>query len=98
MKYKSVIATRRGGPEVLQIIEPWPGNGKIESYGISALYMRDKKPFMEDLQLLFELLGEGKIKPMIMQKFPILEAAKANALLESGQVTGNIVLVAPELL
>jgi len=31
-------------------------------------------------------------------KFPILEAARANALLESGQVIGNVVLLAPELL
>jgi len=69
-----------------------------EFYGISALYMRDKKPFMEDLPLLFKLLEEGKIKPQIEYKFPILEAAKANELLESGKVTGNIVLLSPELL
>jgi hypothetical protein len=29
---------------------------------------------------------------------PLLEARKANELLESGQMTGNIVLLAPELL
>jgi NADPH:quinone reductase-like Zn-dependent oxidoreductase len=75
-----------------------PGGPKVESYGISALYMRDKKPFMEDLALLFKLLEEGKIKPIIHARFPILEAAKANALLESGTVAGNIVLLASELL
>ena len=74
-------------------------NGKtIEFYGITALYMRDKKPFMEDLPLLFNLLEEGKIKPVISAKFPILEARKANEMLEGGQVTGNVVLLAPELL
>jgi len=74
-------------------------NGKtIEFYGITALYMRDKKPFMEDLPLLFNLLEEGKIDPVISAKLPILEARKANELLESGQVTGNVVLLAPELL
>ena len=31
-------------------------------------------------------------------KLPLLEAAKGYELLESGQVTGNIVLIAPELL
>jgi NADPH:quinone reductase-like Zn-dependent oxidoreductase len=72
-------------------------NGKsVEFYGITALYLRDKKPFMEDLPLLFKLLEEGKIKPVITEKFPILEARKANEMLESGQVTGNIVLVSPE--
>jgi len=72
--------------------------GKVESYGISALYARDKKPFMEDLPLLFKMLEAGKIKPVISQKFSILEAARANQLLESGKAPGNIVLLAPELL
>ena len=53
---------------------------------------------LEAWATLFKLLEEGKIEPMITKKFPILEAAQANALLESGQVTGNVVLVAPELL
>ena len=75
-----------------------PNGKKVESYGITALYMRDKKPFMEDLPLLFKLLAEGKIKPVITTLLPLLEARKANELLESGQVTGNIVLLAPELL
>jgi NADPH:quinone reductase-like Zn-dependent oxidoreductase len=46
----------------------------------------------------YRSLGEGKIKPVIAARFPILQAAAANALLESGQMTGNVVLVAPELL
>jgi NADPH:quinone reductase-like Zn-dependent oxidoreductase len=53
---------------------------------------------MDDLPLLFNLLEEGKIKPIIAKRFSILEAAQANALLESGQVTGNVVLLASELL
>jgi NADPH:quinone reductase-like Zn-dependent oxidoreductase len=82
----------------LIFINSRPGGRKIESYGISAIYARDKKPFMEDLPMLFKLLEEGKIKPVISQKFSILDAAKANQLLESGTVAGNIVLLAPELL
>jgi len=39
------------------------------------------------------LLQEGKIQPVISGKFPLLEAARANSLLESGQVVGNLVLV-----
>jgi hypothetical protein len=34
----------------------------------------------------------------VQQTFPLLEAVDAYGLLESGQVTGNPVLVAPELL
>jgi NADPH:quinone reductase-like Zn-dependent oxidoreductase len=75
-----------------------PHGRKVEFYGITALYLRNKKPFMEDLPLLFKLLEEGKIKPIITVRLPILEAAGANQLLESGTVQGNIVLLAPELL
>ena len=75
-----------------------PNRKSIKGYGISALYRMNKQPFMDDLAVLFNLLEEGKIKPIIAKKFPILEAAKANELLESGQVIGNIVLLAPELL
>jgi len=71
-------------------------NGKtVKLYGNSSRFNR--RPFLEDWAALFKLLEEGKIKPII-QKFPILEAAKANELLESGQVIGNVVLLAPELL
>lgn len=66
-----------------------------EFYGITALYLRDKKPFMEDLPRLFNMLVEGRIKPVIETKLPLLEARRANELLESGRVTGNIVLLAP---
>jgi NADPH:quinone reductase-like Zn-dependent oxidoreductase len=69
-----------------------------EFYGITALYLRDKKPFMQDLPLLFALLAQRKIGPVITTRLPLLEARKANELLESGQVTGNIVLLAPEFL
>ncbi len=72
-------------------------NGKFAKYygtGSSRLNMH---PFLEDWATLFKLLVKGEIQPIIHQKFPILEAAQANALLESGQVIGNIVLVAPEL-
>jgi NADPH:quinone reductase-like Zn-dependent oxidoreductase len=75
-----------------------PHSKKVEFYGITGLYIFNKKPFMQDLPLLFTMLGEGKIRPIITVQLPILEAAKANQLLESGTVTGNIVLLAPELL
>ena len=56
------------------------------------------QPMKEDWTALFTLLAEGKIKPVITAKFPILEAAKANDLLAGGGVVGNVILLAPELL
>ena len=72
-----------------------PNGRAIKGYGT---HRGDINLFKEDWTKLFKLLEEGKIKPIIAKKFPILEAAKANELLESGQVIGNIVLLAPELL
>ena len=72
-----------------------PNGKKIEGYGTHRLGI---DLFKQDWGALFKLLEEGKIKPIIAGKYPILEAAQAYALLESGQVNGNVVLLAPELL
>jgi NADPH:quinone reductase-like Zn-dependent oxidoreductase len=74
-----------------------PDGKSARYYGTGASRL-NRRPFLEDWATLFKLLEEGKIKPIIAAKFPILEAAQANELLESGRVIGNIVLLAPELL
>ncbi|MFZ5911707.1 MAG: medium chain dehydrogenase/reductase family protein [Chloroflexota bacterium] len=70
---------------------------RLKLYGTGASFL-DMRPFQEDWAALFQLLCEGKIAPVIAAKFPLLEAARANTLLESGGVTGNIVLIASKLL
>jgi NADPH:quinone reductase-like Zn-dependent oxidoreductase len=75
-----------------------PDGKSFKLYGTSSYFLFDRRPFLEDWVTLFRLLGEGKIKPVIAARFPLLEAAKANALLESGQVVGNVVLCSPEWL
>jgi NADPH2:quinone reductase len=42
---------------------------------------------------LFDLLKEQKIKPLVAQRFPLVEARQAQELLGKGGVTGKIVLV-----
>lgn len=75
-----------------------PNGRRLKPYGATGFLLFNRKPFLEDWAVLFRLLQEGKIRPVISGVFPLLEAARANALLESGQVVGNLVLVAPELL
>jgi NADPH:quinone reductase-like Zn-dependent oxidoreductase len=71
-------------------------NGKtIKGYGT---HREPFQTFEADWATLFHLLGENRIKPIIAARFPILEAPRAYDLLESGQVTGNVVLLAPDLL
>ncbi len=73
-------------------------NGKSARYYSTGISRINRRPFLEDWAALFRLMEEGKIRPVIAGKFPILEAARANAMLESGEVIGNVVLAAPELL
>lgn len=75
----------------------WPDGRRVALYG-TGISNLDRRPFLEDWATLFRLLAERQIEPIIAARFPLLEAAQANILLESGQVTGNIVLLAPELL
>lgn len=72
-----------------------PNGRSAKFYGTGSSRL-NRKPFLDDWVSLFKLLEQGKIKPIIAARYPLLEAAKANQLLESGEVTGNIVLVAPE--
>jgi NADPH:quinone reductase-like Zn-dependent oxidoreductase len=71
-----------------------PNGKRIKGYGTHRLGV---ELFEEDWKALFKLLEEDKIKPIIAKKFPLMEAAMANELLESGVVTGNVVLLALEL-
>jgi NADPH:quinone reductase-like Zn-dependent oxidoreductase len=74
-----------------------PDGRSLKLYGTTTSKF-GRERYLKDWAALFKLLEEGKIEPIIAAKFPILEAAKANELLESGQVIGNVVLLAPELL
>jgi NADPH:quinone reductase-like Zn-dependent oxidoreductase len=69
-----------------------PGKRRFAFYSITA--MRDRHPewFREDLATLFDLLGNGRIKPVIAEHFPWTEARRANQMLEQGAVQGKIVL------
>jgi NADPH:quinone reductase-like Zn-dependent oxidoreductase len=79
------------------LLNLFPNGRSAKYYGTGASRF-NRRPFMEDWATLFRMLEAGDIKPVIMNKFPILQAAQANALLESGQVFGNIVLCSPQVL
>ena len=74
-----------------------PTGKRARVYG-TTLSQFGRQPFLDDWATLFKLLAEGKIRPVIQDRFPILEASRANARLESGLVIGNLVLLAPELM
>ena len=70
-----------------------PGRRRVVPYSIQTLKRVRPKVFREDLLALFDLLEQHRIKPLIAQRLPLVEARKAQELLGSGGVTGKIVLV-----
>ncbi len=71
---------------------------KARAYGISGSYNKNLPIIKEDMIYLFDLLNQQKIRPIINHRMALLEAREANEMLESGQVSGKIVLLADELL
>ena len=74
-----------------------PNRKRVKVYGTTVSKF-NRRPFEEDWAVLFRLLEERRIKPIIAKRFSLMEAAEADALQESGRTAGNVVLVAPELL
>ena len=62
-------------------------NGRTAKLYGTNLSRFGRRPFLEDWAALFKLLGEGKIKPVIEHKYPILEAAQDQC--PAGKRTGN---------
>ncbi len=70
-----------------------PGRKRVVPYSIQTLMRLKPVWFRQDLITLLELLQQGKIKPLIAQRFPLAEARHAHELLGKGGVTGKFVLV-----
>jgi NADPH2:quinone reductase len=79
----------------LYIVGGWllPGQRQVIPYSIQTLKRRKPTMFRQDLTALFDLLKQQKIKPLVAQRLPLVEARQAQELLGKGGVTGKIVLV-----
>jgi NADPH2:quinone reductase len=70
-----------------------PGRKRVVPYSIQWLKRLRPALFRQDLMVLFDLLQQRKIEPLIAQRLPLAEARQAHELLGKGGVTGKIVLV-----
>src|SRR5215207_1632801 len=70
-----------------------PGKKRTTPYSIQTLKRLRPAWYREDLIALFELLRQGKIEPIIAERIPLDEVARAHELLGSGSVMGKIVLL-----
>jgi NADPH:quinone reductase-like Zn-dependent oxidoreductase len=69
-----------------------PNGRSTAFYSIGPLRQKQPDWFSEDLTKLFDLLAQGKIKPVIAMRMPLAEARRAHELIEQAGVQGKIVL------
>jgi NADPH:quinone reductase-like Zn-dependent oxidoreductase len=74
-----------------------PDSRKVIPYSIQTLKRRKRDWFREDLQIVFNLLEQQKIKPIISTRWPLNQAVQPHELLKSGSMTGKIVLICNSL-
>src|SRR5205814_204159 len=74
----------------LYIVRNWflPGRKRMIPYSIQTLKRLKPIWFRHDLLALLELLQQQKIKPVIAQRFPLVDARHAHELLGRGGVIG----------
>ena len=79
----------------LYIAASWlfPGRKRVVPYSIQTLKRLKPAWFREDVSTLLGLLQQQKIKPLIAQRLPLVEARQAHELLGKGGVAGKLVLV-----
>ncbi len=69
-----------------------PSKPSTEFYVITSFRKKHPEWFREDLNVLFKLLAERKIKPVIGKVMKLEQAAEAHKLVEKYEVEGKIVL------
>jgi len=70
-----------------------PGRKRVVPYSIQWLERLKPAFFREDLTILFELLQQKKLRPIVARRFPLAEARQAQELLGKEGVIGKFVLV-----
>ena len=77
------------------IVGGWilPGGKRVVPYSVQWLKRLKPGLFRRDLVALFDLLRQGKIRPLIAQRFSLAEARRAHEALGKGGLTGKVVLV-----
>ncbi len=65
-----------------------------EQAPLSADIGKQNAWYRETLTELLDSLAAGKIKPVVAERIPLAEAARAHELLERGGYAGKVVLVA----
>lgn len=89
-------ATPEAAATLRSRIEAWnaePAGIRATTYSLGALARESPQVIRDDLATLVGLLAAGRIQPVIAERMPLHEAARAHELLEAGKVAGKLVLI-----
>lgn len=70
-----------------------PNGKKASFYAITSYKKKHPDWFKEDLALLLDLLAKARIKPIIAERLPLEDIARAHEMMESAGALGKIVLL-----
>lgn len=106
MKQKRVLLTRKGGPEVLEIVErevpePGPGEARVRvlATGVAfadVMMRRGLYPGVPDFPFTpgYDLVGEVEdLGPVVAERLPLEGVVRAHELLEGAGARGKLVLL-----
>ena len=92
-----VAATKKNGLRVIPITLVTVALLKLLPNGKQLLLTpdlgKDNAWYRQTLMELLDLLAAGEIKPVVMERIPLNEAARAHKLLERGGYAGKVVLI-----
>jgi NADPH:quinone reductase-like Zn-dependent oxidoreductase len=100
--YGFYTAANRGHSIVLDVLLQYlrlllwslpPQRKHTAFYDIRPLQKKHPDWFRQDLTTLFDLLGEGKLHPVIAVRLPLDEVVHAHELVEHAEVEGKVVLI-----
>jgi NADPH:quinone reductase-like Zn-dependent oxidoreductase len=78
---------------LLNLLNFWPGR-EMKWYELDpSAEMIAPEWYREDLTTLFSLLEQERINPVVAERIPLVDAARAHELIENTAVCGKIVLV-----
>lgn len=76
-----------------QLLELMDATRSVMGYNVTVMKAARPDWYREDLSALLALLAAGRIRPLIAERIPLAEAARAHQLLDDAAVAGKLILV-----
>jgi NADPH:quinone reductase-like Zn-dependent oxidoreductase len=76
----------------LSALSLFNGSRGVVGYNVTSWRDARPEPYRQDLAKVLDLIGQGALQPYIAKVLPLAEAGEAQALLQSAQLAGKIVL------